>query len=92
LTIAPRDATLILRFSISMIACNCHGVSERVVDQHVRDGACSIIELGRRTGAGSSCGRCHERLDALLARRPDLPGRAATHDAFSEQVAALAAK
>ncbi len=51
-----------------MYACICHGVSERRVEQDAREGACTLTELGRRTGAGTGCGRCHDRLDALLGR------------------------
>lgn len=55
-----------MRFTIKMFACVCHGVSHRRVEQTVRDGACTISDLGRRTGAGTGCGQCHHRLDALL--------------------------
>ncbi len=41
-----------------MILCHCSVVSDRDVHACVADGAGSVGEVLRRTGAGSHCGGC----------------------------------
>lgn len=50
-----------------MIVCLCEGVSQRKVADAVAHGARSLDRLTRATGAGSSCGSCHNALRDLLA-------------------------
>ena len=41
-----------------MIVCHCEVVSDRDVASAVREGANSVAEVCRRTGAGRNCGTC----------------------------------
>ena len=41
-----------------MIVCLCEGVNDRVLREAVRDGACSVGAIARRTRAGTCCGAC----------------------------------
>ena len=41
-----------------MIVCQCRGVSDRQIKRAVRNGACSLREVARETGAGMRCGGC----------------------------------
>lgn len=50
-----------------MIACLCHGVSERQVRREIERGATTIEDLAGSCGAGACCHGCHPTLDALLA-------------------------
>mgnify|MGYP002636737708 CR=1 FL=1 len=50
-----------------MIVCLCEGVSERDIEEAAAHGARSLDRLARTTGAGSSCGSCHNALRDLLA-------------------------
>jgi bacterioferritin-associated ferredoxin len=52
-----------------MLVCLCEGVSERAIEEAVRDGATSIRELSRRTRAGTNCASCVCDLRTLLRRR-----------------------
>jgi bacterioferritin-associated ferredoxin len=64
-----------------MYVCLCYGVSDAEVREAIASGAEDLAELGRRTGAGTDCGQCRERLGELLA---DLHGRVNV-DATPEQ-------
>jgi bacterioferritin-associated ferredoxin len=72
----------------SVILCLCEGVSDRVLRSAVRDGACSVGALARRTGAGTGCGSCACDLKRLIAEE----GPSATARADREPGMALAAK
>lgn len=50
-----------------MIVCQCAGVSDRMIRQMVRDGAGSVAEIGRRSGAGLCCGPCRREIASLIA-------------------------
>jgi len=41
-----------------MLVCHCRGVSDRQIKRAVKNGACSIREVARETGAGMRCGGC----------------------------------
>ena len=41
-----------------MIVCLCEGLSERVIEQAVREGATTVRAVARSTGAGTGCGSC----------------------------------
>jgi bacterioferritin-associated ferredoxin len=41
-----------------VIVCLCEGLSERVIEQAVRDGATTVRAVARSTGAGTGCGSC----------------------------------
>jgi len=57
-------------YNTAMILCVCRCVSDRAVVEAIREGACSVGEIGRRCdGAGEDCGKCREAItDLLLAR------------------------
>ena len=49
-----------------MYVCACRVVRERTVRAAIASGASTIDEVGRRCGAGTVCGGCHETVEALL--------------------------
>lgn len=49
-----------------MFACICHAVAESVVLAAAKSGA-SAAQIAQTTHAGTSCGRCWERLSSLVA-------------------------
>ena len=51
-----------------MFICSCKAVKERTVRAAIASGASSIDEVGRRCGAGTVCGGCHELIEELLAQ------------------------
>ncbi|MFR9795532.1 bacterioferritin-associated ferredoxin [Streptomyces sp. MS06] len=48
--------------------CSCFGVTEREVRQHARDGACTPRQIASACKAGTDCGSCVRRIQALLGR------------------------
>ena len=53
-----------------MIVCVCRGVSEREIAEAIREGACSIDDVGRScAGAGRDCGTCRPLIEDQLAGR-----------------------
>ncbi|GEL20408.1 (2Fe-2S)-binding protein [Pseudonocardia asaccharolytica] len=50
-----------------MYACICAAVTETELRSCVADGARTIDEVGDRCGAGTGCGTCVPRIEALLA-------------------------
>jgi bacterioferritin-associated ferredoxin len=60
-----------------VIACHCHGVSDRRIAAEVEAGARTVAEVTSRCGAGGDCGGCHPVLEDIvddvavrIARRP----------------------
>lgn len=55
-----------------MYVCICAAVSEAQVRACVEAGARTAEEIGDRSGAGTGCGSCLDRLDVVIdERRPD---------------------
>ena len=55
-----------------MYVCICHAVTDRQLDDAIRDGARTEHDIALRCGAGSDCGSCVDRIcDALRAANPD---------------------
>lgn len=54
-----------------MYVCLCYAVTEGRVREATEAGARDVAEIGRRTGAGTDCGQCRDRLGRLIA---DLTG------------------
>lgn len=58
----------------SMIVCICKAVSDRHIRGLVNEGASSLREISRLTGAGTCCGKCvpqaREVLNAALSSAP----------------------
>jgi bacterioferritin-associated ferredoxin len=51
-----------------MILCICHSVTDREVDAAIRDGARSLGEIARRSGAGTDCGCCRPTIEKRIER------------------------
>lgn len=49
-----------------MIVCHCGVVNDRAVSASIQDGARSLAEVCRSTGAGRTCGGCLFSLKQLL--------------------------
>ncbi|TAM45371.1 MAG: (2Fe-2S)-binding protein [Gammaproteobacteria bacterium] len=47
-----------------MYVCLCKGVTDGQIREAVREGACTVRELGARLGVATCCGRCasHARI------------------------------
>ncbi len=52
-----------------MYACICAGVDESDVIAAVDDGADSLFAVAQATHAGTGCGSCHDRIEALIELR-----------------------
>ncbi|MEU7659869.1 (2Fe-2S)-binding protein [Streptomyces lincolnensis] len=48
--------------------CNCFGVTEAQVRKHAEDGACTPRQIASACKAGTDCGSCVRRIQALLGR------------------------
>ncbi len=51
-----------------MYVCNCFGVTEAQVKKHAADGACTPRQIASACKAGTDCGSCVRRIQALLGR------------------------
>ena len=64
-----------------MYVCSCFGVTEAQVQRHVDDGACTPRQIASACKAGTDCGSCVRRIQAMLGRgacsRGDLADRVA---------------
>ncbi len=49
-----------------MIICSCKGITDRTIRSLIRDGVCSIREIGRACDAGRECGGCRPTIDRLV--------------------------
>lgn len=49
-----------------MLVCHCRGVSDRQIKRAVRNGACSVRQVARETGAGMRCGGCRTNVTQIL--------------------------
>ena len=64
----------------ALILCVCHSVTDREIDAAIRDGARSLADVSRVSGAGSDCGCCRsvieQRIDRVCGRNcADCPRR-----------------
>ncbi|MCX5269091.1 bacterioferritin-associated ferredoxin [Streptomyces sp. NBC_00199] len=48
--------------------CSCFGVTEAQVKQHADDGACTPRQIASACKAGTDCGSCVRRIQAILGR------------------------
>ncbi|MDH6216425.1 bacterioferritin-associated ferredoxin [Streptomyces pseudovenezuelae] len=51
-----------------MFVCSCFGITEQQVKKHVEGGACSPRQIASACKAGTDCGSCVRRIQALLGR------------------------
>ncbi|MFI0236640.1 bacterioferritin-associated ferredoxin [Streptomyces sp. NPDC016845] len=58
-----------------MYVCNCFGVTEDQVKQHAAGGACTPRQIASACKAGTDCGSCVRRIQALLGRGGCAPRR-----------------
>jgi bacterioferritin-associated ferredoxin len=49
-----------------MFVCHCRALTDREIDEAIASGARDLDELGRRCGAGITCGGCCPLLQELL--------------------------
>ena len=50
-----------------MIVCHCAGVTDRAIVALIRDGASSMKEIVRATGAGRCCSPCRDEIRSLIS-------------------------
>jgi bacterioferritin-associated ferredoxin len=48
--------------------CSCFGITEQQVRQHADDGRCTPRQIASACKAGTDCGSCVRRIQALLGR------------------------
>ncbi|WP_166628694.1 bacterioferritin-associated ferredoxin [Streptomyces sp. GC420] len=51
-----------------MFVCSCFGVTEKQVKEHADAGACTPRQIASACRAGTDCGSCVRRIQALLGR------------------------
>ncbi|WP_317442879.1 (2Fe-2S)-binding protein [Streptomyces collinus] len=51
-----------------MFVCSCFGITEAQVKQHAEDGACTPRQIASACKAGTDCGSCVRRIQAILGR------------------------
>lgn len=74
-----------------MFVCSCFGVTEQQVKKHAADGACTPRQIASACKAGTDCGSCVRRIQAILGRgaypRPEPAGQGAAVFAELEEAA-----
>ncbi|MFC5146411.1 (2Fe-2S)-binding protein [Streptomyces aureoversilis] len=48
--------------------CSCFGITEQQVREHADKGACTPRQIASASKAGTDCGSCVRRIQALLGR------------------------
>ncbi|MFD8569236.1 bacterioferritin-associated ferredoxin [Streptomyces sp. NPDC059639] len=51
-----------------MYICNCFGVTDAQIRKHAEDGACTPRQIASACKAGTDCGSCVRKIQALLGR------------------------
>ncbi|MFI1160129.1 bacterioferritin-associated ferredoxin [Streptomyces sioyaensis] len=51
-----------------MYVCSCFGITEQQVRDHADTGACTPRQIASACKAGTDCGNCVRRIQALLGR------------------------
>lgn len=51
-----------------MVLCICRSVTDREIDAAIREGARSLGEVARASGAGTDCGCCTRAIEQRLER------------------------
>ena len=49
-----------------MYVCLCYGITERTIEAEIQQGAKSVMDLVKNTGAGGSCGQCIAQMKIML--------------------------
>lgn len=71
-TIEPDPLTGVNR----MYICSCFGITEEQVREHADTGACTPRQIASACKAGTDCGSCVRRIQALLGRGAYTPQQA----------------
>jgi bacterioferritin-associated ferredoxin len=58
--------------------CSCFGITEEQVKQHADSGRCTPRQIASACKAGTDCGSCVRRIQALLGRGAGCAPRAET--------------
>ncbi|MFE5715511.1 bacterioferritin-associated ferredoxin [Streptomyces sp. NPDC056501] len=66
--------------------CSCFGVTEKQVKDHADAGACTPRQIASACKAGTDCGSCVRRIQAILGR-----GNCPRRDLLNQGMPALAA-
>lgn len=53
-----------------MYVCNCNGITERDIEDAVRQGASKAIDVYRHKGAKPVCGRCVKDITQRMSKGP----------------------
>ncbi|MFV2118017.1 bacterioferritin-associated ferredoxin [Streptomyces sp. Act-28] len=51
-----------------MYVCSCFGITEKQVKEHADAGACTPRQIASACKAGTDCGSCVRRIQAILGR------------------------
>ncbi|MET8010695.1 (2Fe-2S)-binding protein [Streptomyces sp. NPDC005271] len=51
-----------------MYVCSCFGITEKQVRDHAEKGACTPRQIAGACKAGTDCGSCVRKIQALLGR------------------------
>nr|WTB30571.1 (2Fe-2S)-binding protein [Streptomyces sp. NBC_00830] len=72
-----------------MYVCSCFGITEQQVKEHADAGACTPRQIASACKAGTDCGGCVRRIQAMLGRgawaRPELLEQKQTPGGVPEQ-------
>ncbi|MFE0193696.1 bacterioferritin-associated ferredoxin [Streptomyces sp. NPDC059008] len=69
-----------------MYVCSCFGITEQQVREHADTGACTPRQIASACKAGTDCGSCVRRIQALLGRG-DCPRRELIDSGASDPLA-----
>ncbi|MBB5933452.1 (2Fe-2S)-binding protein [Streptomyces zagrosensis] len=58
-----------------MYVCSCFGITEKQVREHADSGVCTPRQIASASKAGTDCGSCVRRIQALLGRGAGCPRR-----------------
>ncbi|MCF3176852.1 MULTISPECIES: (2Fe-2S)-binding protein [Streptomyces] len=72
-----------------MYVCSCFGITEQQVRDHADTGACTPRQIASACKAGTDCGNCVRRIQALLGRGA-CPRRELIENGTSEPLGAAA--
>ena len=53
-------------YYLGVFICICHGITDRDIRTCAEEGACTVRDLERCLGVGSSCGRCKPAAKEIL--------------------------
>ena len=59
-----------------VFVCHCRAVTDGEIREAITSGACDLDEVGRRCGAGITCGGCCPLIQELLAQHAETLGPA----------------